>query len=276
MTRTFFSLALAATICQAQAQATPSIGDTSRQTLVKRDNIKARATQARTVFSIGPRVGLNMATAKYADNDTGYPTHFSTAAVPRLEAGLQANICRQHVALQASLLYSQKGFQLNGGYERPYKDQIDFAIFHETYFLNYLTLPVSIAYTQKSNSQGFQGFAGGYASILLGGRVKYDNVLGVVGISRNIYKFESSIRAGRYNKYKDDSYYSQRYDAGLQAGAGYRYGHALMQVSYSVGLANLGARFIVNNIPLRRPSYYSRTLQASLSYLVGAAKPSGH
>lgn len=270
MTCTLFSLALAATICQAQAQATLSVADTCRQTLAKRSK-----AYARTAFSIGPRVGLNVATAKYADNDTGYPTYFSTATVPRLEAGLQANISRQHVALQASLLYSQKGFELNGGYERLYKDQTDFAIFHETYSLNYLTMPISFAYTQKSNGQGFQGFAGGYASILLGGRVKYDNVQGIVGISRNVYQFESSIRAGRYNKYKDDYYYSQRYDAGLQTGIGYRYGHALMQVSYSVGLANLGARFIVNDISLRRPSYYSRTLQTSLIYLVGAAKSNG-
>lgn len=216
-----------------------------------------------TRISMGPQISSNVSKSSYEDI---YAKNYSyqTSSMPRFEAGLAANFSRHHIALQTSMLYSQKGFILDGGLRETNGTQTSVVSIHQTLSLNYLTFPVNIIYTQKDDGQGFQVFGGGYLGILLGGKVKYNNYQGVEGINVNPYQAELPVHAGN-SFLADGHYYSKHLDAGLQAGVGYRCGGGLLQVSYSLGLANIGANYPMNPSSYG-PHYYNRMFQTSFTY----------
>ena len=226
--------------------------------------VYSNSAQAQTSFSIGPRLGLNVTSAKYID-DKSSQYDIKTPAISRIETGITGNISNRHFALQPSLLYSQKGFVFKSGFREAIGGQTSITDFHEVFKLNYLTSSINFVYTQKRDGRGFQGFAGGYFGILLNGKVTYDNFFSVVGTTRISYQAELPIRAGKHFQ-NDGNFYSQHHDAGLQAGVGYRYADALVQIAYSVGVANIGVDYPMNIDP-SGPSYYNRLFQASIVYL---------
>ncbi|RZK29744.1 MAG: PorT family protein, partial [Hymenobacter sp.] len=125
---------------------------------------------AQTTFSVGPRVGLNVATAHFPDK--------SSYRLAGFEAGLTGNLQLGHFAVQPSLLFSQKGYRTHGNLftiDAP-------GTYEETVRLNYLMLPVNLAYTLGENGQGLQVFAGPYVGLFLGGtytrRIHEDGYLG--------------------------------------------------------------------------------------------------
>lgn len=220
---------------------------------------------AQASFSIGPRVGVNIANAKFDYHGT-LPYTFATESVTRLETGVMANIGYRHLSWQPALLYAQKGAVLVGtqqppavGSSRPARAQL-------TQRLNYLTLPVNVVYTQKANGEGWQVFGGGYMGLLLGGkRAVHDQYEYATGTS--FYDSEQPIRPGT-EAVEANTFYAQRWDAGLQAGMGYRYRDALLQVTYSVGLTNAE----VLNALQEPQTYYNRTVQAAFAYLLPMGK----
>lgn len=212
-------------------------------------SLLATVAQAQTTFSIGPHVGLNVAgtTNRSPGNTTiRYRTGF--------EAGLQSVVQFDRWAVQPSLQFSQKGFnehQGDGLYSR-YTD----------YRLNYLTLPVNIAYSLRSDGQGWQVVAGPYVAMLLGG--SYQRTSEDRGPWGSTDYSEGDIKPGEtyYVPALGTTYYPllcHRFDAGLQAGLGYRFGKLLAQAEFSFGLRDLAPQFA---------STYNRAAQLSLSYLV--------
>lgn len=164
--------------------------------------------------------------------------------------------------MQPALLFSQQGYRQHlapGGGET--NDQ--------THRLNYLALPLDVAYTQRAGGQGLQVFAGPSLSLLLGGR--YD--------SRTTYANGTTATNGRivagstkpdkypFSPYYDTDVYSRRLDAGVQAGLGYRYGGFLAQARYSFGLRNLAP--YVEATSTAGDAYYNRAFTFSLAYLFG-------
>jgi hypothetical protein len=225
---------------------------------------------AQTHVSIGPTVGVNISSANYRDTNSIYD--YDNSYVSRLEAGILASIRHNHFALQPALLYSQKGFVLNGNFRSTADNgQVGVGSIFNVYSLNYLTLPVNLVYAQKANGQGFQLSGGGYVGRLLGGRVVYDNSQGVEGGNRNHSEGELPVRAG--NEFQNDgAYYSQRYDAGLQAGIGFMYAGLQVQVAYSLGLRNLQSHQPLN-ISTEEPSNHNKTVHASIAYLFIGRNP---
>ncbi|RZK88652.1 MAG: PorT family protein [Hymenobacter sp.] len=170
-------------------------------------------------------------------------------------AGLQGIVQFGHLAVQPSLHFSQKGLDEHSGsglYSR-YTD----------YRLNYLLLPVNVAYSLHSGGQGVQVFAGPYVGMLLGGN--YQVTSEDRGPFGGTDSYAGDIAPG-------DTYtipapgttapqprLCRRFDVGLQAGLGYRYGKLLAQVDFAFGL---------NDLYPMLSSTYNRTAQASLSYLL--------
>lgn len=229
----------------------------------------AQGSHSQIQVEFGPRVGANIATGSYKYDYSNYD--LTTAAITRFEGGLSINISRNHWALQPSILYSQKGFVLNGQSTQASVLQSGItSSIQLTHAFNYLTVPLNVVYTPKNDGQGVQLFAGGYLSSLLGG--KYNSYGIFQGRSfpgdpptTTVSQAELPVRAGA--EFLSDGYfYSKRFDAGLQAGIGYRLGSLLAQVSYSAGLTNLGLAIPRDPAPVP-PRYYTRTFQASLSYL---------
>ena len=213
------------------------------------------AAEAQVTFSAGPRVGGQLSTVHYNTKFDFSPIQSRTG----FELGAMGSFTRGHFALQPALLYSQKGYERHetytvtvNGYPSPSTEHIGRC------HLNYITLPVSLAFCQHANGQGAQVFAGPYLSLLLGGRYEGTNTQAGVTTS-----FDSKITPVN-NDYSVPGSLAQRFDAGLQAGLGYRYQSILFQANYSLGLRNVGVEY---PNALFTNAYYNRAVQVSLSYL---------
>lgn len=213
----------------------------------------AGTAQAQTTFSIGPRVGLNISSAHFPN--TSLPSYPSRAG---LEAGLTSTVQFGHFAVQPSLLFSQKGYRTSG-----FIPSFDMLIeTEENYRLNYLTLPVNLAYTLGRDGQGLQVFGGPYASLLLGGNYAQR-------LSGFNQEYTGKVKPDNVATDAHDRY-ARPIDAGLQAGLGYRLKGFQLQASYSLGLRNVAVPYQGFSGPVHQSSeVYNRAFQVSLSYLVG-------
>ena len=210
--------------------------------------LAASVAQAQSAFSIGPLAGLSVA----GTNPSTSPDITITYR-PGFEAGIQSVVQFGHVAVQPSLRFSQKG--LHDYYEQ--------GLFERAigYRLNYLTLPLNVAYSLRDNGQGLHVFAGPYVGMLLGGN--YQETVDDHGAGGGHYSLEGDIKPGERYVVPPvgTTYYpllSHRFDLGVQLGVGYRLGNLLAQTSFSFGLRDLGPQL---------PSSHHRMAQASLSYL---------
>lgn len=220
---------------------------------------------AQTSFQVGPLVGATRSSVQYGDSQpyADLATSFRTG----FEAGLLGSWQRGHLALQPAVLFAQRGYR-SSYVIVPSPGTLPPSAQANTTRLNYLTLPVNLAYSQRPTGQGFQVFAGPYLSCLVGGHYhsEYNSyTLGLTGES------EGQVVAGDHNPAtagKTDIY-SKRWDVGLQAGFGYQYRALLLQVGYSLGLRNLAAtipRYPAGTTVTTTPSY-NRGFQISLAYL---------
>jgi hypothetical protein len=227
--------------------------------LVSNSLFLATTTQAQATFSIGPQVGLNVSAVRLLNNSTlltdiRYRTGY--------EAGLVGNIGFKHLAVQPSILFSQKGVRTYGAYNIPGQ-----GISTNTYTLrlNYVTVPVKVAYTPRPNGQGFQVFAGPYLGILVGGNFQQHSTYGDPTLPQLDY--DGPVKAGQQQP-TSRTFYSKRIDAGLQAGIGYRLGGFLVHADYSLGLRNLGLDKNTSGSSLIvGPDYGNYAFQASIAYL---------
>jgi hypothetical protein len=219
----------------------------------------AGTAHAQATFSVGPRLGLNASTTHF--------TYIESSTHAGLEAGLTGSLQMGHFAVQPSVLFSQKGYHAHGGlisFDSP-------VTYDETVRLNYLALPLNLAYTLGQGGQGLQIFAGPYLGLLLGGN--YQRQVHVAGSYQGgpAHETEYSGKVKAASVFSDvDNRYLQRLDAGLQAGIGYRMKGWQVQAGYSLGLRNLAASYQGYNGALyEEAANYNRAFQVSLSYLVG-------
>lgn len=244
----------------------------------------ASAAQAQATFSMGPRLGLNVSSAPFKDEQHTYATDNRLGA----EAGFVFDIGFGHFAVQPALLFSQKGFTINDTYtstfSSPYSSYVETTrtTLNEQYRLNYFTIPLNFAYALHADGHGLQLFAGPYFGVLLGGSYQYND--SEESKSQNVVVRSSTdtskgdVASGDYysNSSSNTKFYSRSKDAGLQFGLGYRTSSFLMQAGYSLGLRNLGADYQSNGVAgpqtMPGPSYYNRAFQLSLSYLAGPKK----
>jgi len=214
---------------------------------------------AQVTCSFGPRLGLSASTARF--------TYVETSTHVGFEAGLTGNLQLGHFAVQPSLLFSQKGYRAHGSlvsFDTP-------VTYEETVRLNYLTLPLNVAYTLGKAGQGLQVFAGPYLGLLVGGNYQRQvHAQGYLGGPAYDSEYSGQIEPGDVFSYPANRY-SQRLDAGLQAGVGYRLQSWQVQAGYSLGLRNLASSFeSYDGTRYREAANYNRSFQLSLSYLVGA------
>ncbi|RZK34379.1 MAG: PorT family protein [Hymenobacter sp.] len=228
----------------------------------------AAAAQAQTRFRFGPQVGYSQTTINYNPN-----SQYNEAAIhytSGFSAGVLADIGFGHWAIQPALQFAQKGYDqtITERFVYPNSRTVDI---HTQ--LNYLALPLNVAYTQRPDGQGAQVFAGPYVGLLLGGH--YTTELARTSQSGTQYESYSGqvVAAESFTpSFTDTNSYSRRLDAGLQLGLGYRYQGLLAQASYSLGLRDLQSRLDDPNSGYYdpEPTYQSRAFQFSLGYLFGA------
>ncbi|MDF7813320.1 porin family protein [Hymenobacter sp. YC55] len=225
------------------------------------------ANAAQAQITIGARVGANLANARITTNSS-FVVDTDTKAKVGAQAGLTLNAQFGKLAVQPSVLFSQKGFQLTqagtatlNGVTTTFLNKSDAA-------LNYLEVPVNLVYT-FGDEQGFQIFAGPYVGVGLSGKDKRDGRSIVTMQSGAVTDYSTSetydVRFG--DGRKENSIYYRTINVGLNGGIGYRVGALQAQVGYVYGLSNM------------LPSYYGdtvtgkdRTVQLSLVYFFGTHK----
>lgn len=132
--------------------------------LVASGLLLAGTAQAQATFSVGPRVGFSAATTHFSEDSLGV----SYSSRSGFEAGLLGNLQFGHFAFQPSVLFSQKGYKAEG--PAPGLAIYGPARYEETVRLNYLTVPLNLAFSLRRNGQGLQAFAGPYVAMLVGGK----------------------------------------------------------------------------------------------------------
>jgi hypothetical protein len=226
----------------------------------------AGTAHAQATLHFGPQVGFVRSTV-YNTSDTN---PYDLSGHTGLEAGLAGSLQLGHFAFQPAFLYSQQGFTSE---QRPLGGGPAYNT--ATTRLDYLRIPLQLAYTQHADGQGLQLFAGPYLGFLLGGRNKLD--FGTKQAAGEVVVTETRTEdfgAGYYSiRYPDYNFYGRRLDLGAQVGLGYRLGGALLQVSYSQGLRRVNSveQYAIGGVTseLDSPNYRNRSVQVSLSYLLG-------
>jgi hypothetical protein len=166
----------------------------------------------------GVTAGLNVSRFDASD-DEGIDFGF--------KAGFQVGVLLDYaitpsLSIIPELNYSQKGVKLS------FTEIIGKVDWNVT--LNYLTLPVNVAYKfDLSMNQKLIVFAGPY----LGYGLSTSNKIKVGGIEVNADEFGDTFKFGS----NDDEL--KPFDYGLNAGVGYQYSSIFFKLQYNVGLANM-------------------------------------
>ena len=229
----------------------------------------ASTAHAQATFRVGPRIGGAITSAHFPET---YGASYESRS--GFEAGLLGNLQLGQFAVQPSLLFSQRGYRRTSipiYFDPPIPP--DPGTVEETTRLNYLTLPINMAFTLGRDGQGLQVFGGPYMALLVGGNYTYHIHIGSPYPGGNPYNREETrkVQAGSVVSNPSADYtYSRRFDTGLQAGLGYRFNGLLVQASYSLGLRNQAVQYEFNSYIYNTPAYYNRAWQLSLSYLVGS------
>jgi hypothetical protein len=214
--------------------------------------LAASAGQAQTTLSFGPRLGANLSTFSYSGNSTGLD---DTSYRLGVQVGGTLNVSFGKVAFQPSLLFSQKGATLKGS-EQETSGGITTRVGATLKpRLHYLELPLNVVYT-AGGDHGFQVFAGPYLAVGVGGGGSYKVSLDsddpdITQLLPN-GEYPGSLAVEYGDRQNDNSsagsgssfgaptitFTARRFDAGFNAGVGYRVGPVQAQLGYGLGLVN--------------------------------------
>ena len=218
----------------------------------------AATAQAQTRVSIGPRLGGNLAnaTASVVDQSglAGLDYTYSKGPLLGMQVGVAASIGSGHWAVQPALLFTQKGVWQKyvvsaslGGLTFQEDDRVDSRV-------HYLELPINVVYCLGADGNGFQLFAGPYVAVGIGGRANYSAMLTTnspalpgdsytgsqqFAFGNTFAEYDPSANPNSNNSTLDIDARLRRFDAGLNAGVGYRQGPVQVQLGYGLGLLNV-------------------------------------
>ena len=260
-------------------------------TLVLTASLAGAATTARAQSSISfaPRLGLNVTTFSYEYGDIPLGLTNEANSTAGVQVGGTLNVGFGKFAFQPSLLYSQKGAELKfsavDNTEVPYTTTVTYTAKPK---LSYLEVPLNLVYTTGTD-HGFQFFAGPYVAFGVGGSgsstlaIKSDDPNVIASGAVSSFPISLAIEYGdrqNANSELEDSLNGglastpkvvatfRRFDAGLNAGLGYRVGPYQAQIGYGLGLVNLAP-----NDPDGVDTggkIYNRGFQLSANYFFGS------
>jgi len=200
---------------------------------------------------------------------------FAQKYISGVEFGASGQLRGEKLAVQASVLYSQKGFRLAEEYQLPSSGRG--YVIQESYHFQCLTLPLNLVYSPHAHQQGWQAYAGGYLGVALGGQYSFDNRYLSPQPNGDTYTSmawgEKAIAIGEANNISATAGAARRFDAGVQAGLGFRRGNVQAQLGYSLGLVNQAQVLSPNALvlgPATPLSYKHRAIQATATYWFGA------
>ena len=227
----------------------------------------ATTARAQAAFSIGPRLGVNMATVKTSGENASEinPENIFT---PQVGVTLDMSF-GNNFAFQPSLLYSQKGFKTSESGTQTFNGVTVTYSGSSSLRIGYIELPLNFVYT-TGGTQGFQVFAGPYVAMGVGGRAPYE-----LSVKDNTGQFDMKDSGAYSVKFANqessngngDEIYVRRFDIGANVGMGYRQGPVQVQLGYGFGLSNIVP--LDSNGSDSGDKAHNRVLQLSANYFFG-------
>ncbi|WP_426058677.1 outer membrane beta-barrel protein [Hymenobacter sp. B1770] len=248
----------------------------------------APTAHAQTAVSFGARLGLNVSNFSYKYGDIPAGLSNDASHITGVQVGGTANISFGKLAFQPSVLFSRKGSQLkftgSDSSNPPYTTTVTYTA---TPKLQYLEIPLNLVYTSDGD-HGFQLFAGPYVAMGVGGAGS--SKLAITSTDPDIMNSGavSSFPIGLTIEYGDRQNPNEqlnsgfgggfsstpnviatfrRFDAGLNAGLGYRLGAYQLQLGYGLGLVNISPNDPEGNDT--GGEIYNRTFHVSANYFFG-------
>ncbi|GAB3865941.1 hypothetical protein GCM10028824_05640 [Hymenobacter segetis] len=233
---------------------------------------------------------------------------YNRQAIVAPQFGAVLDVRFGNLALQPAVLFSQKGVEQTldatttttysfGG--APFSKSTLTEKLHSTSRANYLEIPVNLVYT-TGGDHGFQVFAGPYVAFGMGGRTEIENQGnstsnngGSSSSTNNYYNYGNTFfiyrdtypgapvtgtgtgsNANTYPAPYDANsgpVVARRFDAGLNAGIGYRFRAVQVQLGYGLGLVNqqTGKAPAFSTEPT---AYRQRVAQLTATYFFSPAK----
>lgn len=245
--------------------------------------LAATTASAQTTYRLGVRAGLNRATVTKEVPDRIEHTDFfytqRKSARFTGQFGVIAEAARGPLALQTGLLFAQKG-AINSvsltqqSFANPtlyklYRDGRTVVSYH------WLEVPLNVVYSPGKS--GLQLFAGPYVAIGVGGKATsvFDNrsedpalpVLEAVTRYTDVIEYGPQKPSSGPIRLSTRGYYSKRFDAGFNAGIGYRRGPMQVQLGYGYGLINLYEHEVTDQPSIQ--GGYNRVAQLTGTYFFG-------
>ncbi|MCC3155887.1 PorT family protein [Hymenobacter sp. 15J16-1T3B] len=150
-----------------------------------------------------------------------------------LQGGVAAELAWGWLAVQPALVYSQKGHVFDNVYTRTLQGQQYKTHYRDKLRLNYLELPVNFVATVHR----VQLLAGPYVAWAVSGyTLQHDQSVGAGANGSFDNQYRERLHFGRGSDYRLD--YFRRFDAGFNAGLGYRLGPVQAQLTYARGFVD--------------------------------------
>ncbi|MFD2718868.1 porin family protein [Hymenobacter monticola] len=249
----------------------------------------ATTAQAQATIEFGPRLGLNLSTFSYKYSNIPPALSNEANSLAGLQVGGTLNMRFGKLAFQPSLLFSQKGAELKlSGVDNTNVPYVTTLTYTAKPKFNYLEIPLNLVYTSDTD-HGFQLFAGPYVAFGVGG--SGSSTLVITSNDPDVLQAgaANSFPIGlevEYGDRQNDNQKAQnslgnglastptviatfrRFDAGLNAGVGYRVGPFQAQLGYGLGLVN-----ILPNDPNGKDTggkINNRSFQLSANYFLGS------
>ncbi|MGI4863561.1 MAG: outer membrane beta-barrel protein [Janthinobacterium lividum] len=240
--------------------------------------LAATTAQAQTRISIGPRLGANLMSASAAAIDqsalSGIDYSYSKSSLLGWQVGLGASFGSGHWEVQPALILTQKGLRQKlaanysfGVLTVQENDQIDTRA-------HYLELPINVVYCLGQDGNGFQLFAGPYVAVGVGGQAHYS-----LAQTTNDPSYPGDSYDGSHKVAFGDTFVEpdpnasgpgiearmRRFDAGFNAGVGYRSGPVQVQLGYGLGLLNVQPDY-PDSYQVDNTKAHLRTVQLAATY----------
>ena len=204
--------------------------------------LSAATASAQTTFKLGVRGGLNRAltTVDPASNFTGtYPYSYEASknALYAWQAGAVLEASSGKLALQAGLLFSQKGEKFITSISTSGVAGSESLVATTSNRYNWLEVPLNVVYTLHGD-HGLQIFAGPYFAVATGGRRRGSAAQVTYYAPTYTPAWGPTTEINEQFAYDSNSN-NRRFDAGVNFGLGYRQGPVQLQLGYGLGFLNL-------------------------------------
>lgn len=195
-------------------------------------NLTAYSSFAQVKFGFKVGVSANRIGLNYENLDEEEALRDALKSKLGFTMGLAAEYSFMNsLSLQTGLQFTNKGVKT--------KQEEDEQFYRSTTSVNYLEIPVNLAY--KLNK--FQIHVGPYVGMGLFGKAKYEqNLFGETEKDEIKFKFKNKASQRDYADLDQNEDYVRLIDFGLNLGVGYRFGSTLLTVSYTKGLSPISPR----------------------------------